>query len=215
MTHSGVPRKVSCSRLEPGDEEPIIQHRRDLQHDIRYAYTFARHRANENEVVYRCVQCRKEKQKTWVIGDESLTHPCRLGHECRPEKYVRERGNKAVYEMARENGHHDIVADGSHCLQPKSLEHYAQLYCVHGVCNQEVDVPHVFHNGKENTSGSQGRFGEAPRRIVLDFEKQLSMRLKGIPGFGCGKACLPPGTGVESQKEPFLAPEIPPRLRMG
>ncbi|KAK6044299.1 hypothetical protein COOONC_18196 [Cooperia oncophora] len=33
-----------------------------------------------------------------VIGDEFLTDPCRLDHDCRPEKYVRERGDRAVYE---------------------------------------------------------------------------------------------------------------------
>ncbi|KAK6054355.1 hypothetical protein COOONC_08140 [Cooperia oncophora] len=194
-----------------------------------------------------------------VIGDEFLTDPCRLDHECRPEKYVRERGDRAVYEelkhvredskyaaikpvqvffdlvaqrreadnepekmgeslsydgkcaggvpqasmmalrfcnwtnrgstfisppgtiqMARENGLYGTVADGSHSLQPKTLGRYAQLYCVHGVCNQDLDVPLMFCIMEKKTRRGYKRvfehlkrslLGETPRRIVLDFEK--------------------------------------------
>ncbi|KAK6012061.1 hypothetical protein OSTOST_22797, partial [Ostertagia ostertagi] len=72
-----------------------------------YAYTFAKQRTNKSEDVYRCVQCRKESRRRGedvlgdtikVIGDEFLSDPSELSHECTPEKYAEERGNRAVYE---------------------------------------------------------------------------------------------------------------------
>ncbi|KAK6043893.1 hypothetical protein COOONC_18604 [Cooperia oncophora] len=160
-----------------------------------------------------------------VIGDEFLTDPCRLDHECRPEKYVRETGDRAVFEelqhvredskyaaikpvqvffdlvaqrreadnaemedsiranirrtgyhsrklitlfqMARENGLYGIVADGSHSLQPKTLGRYAQLYCVHGVCNQDLDVPLMFCIMEKKTRRGYKRVFEHLKRNLL------------------------------------------------
>ncbi|KAK6038121.1 hypothetical protein COOONC_24374 [Cooperia oncophora] len=65
-------------------------------------------------------------------------------------------------------------------IQPKTLGRYAQLYCVHGVCNQDLDVPLMFCIMEKKTRRGYKRvfehlkrslLGETPRRIVLDFEK--------------------------------------------
>ncbi|KAK6041047.1 hypothetical protein COOONC_21448 [Cooperia oncophora] len=110
-----------------------------------------------------------------VIGDEFLTDPCRLDHECRPEKYVRERGDRAVCERLAKVGDRSVTMgkrarrssrksfmNGLRSAQPDEpgwrrewVWHCgrrvsqlaaedlgaAQLYCVHGVCNQDLDVP--------------------------------------------------------------------------
>ncbi|KAK6017183.1 hypothetical protein OSTOST_17329 [Ostertagia ostertagi] len=71
------------------------------------AYTFSKIRANKNEEVFRCIQCRKESRRRGldgpeitikVVGNDFLTDPCKLKHECLPAKYTDERGNRAVYE---------------------------------------------------------------------------------------------------------------------
>ncbi|KAK6035787.1 hypothetical protein COOONC_26708 [Cooperia oncophora] len=83
-------------------------------------------------------------------------------------------------QMALENGLYAIVADGVHSLHPKSLGYHAQLYCVHGVCSREVDLPLMFCITEKKTRRVYKKIfehlkanlrGETPRRIVLDFEK--------------------------------------------
>ncbi|KAK6059641.1 hypothetical protein COOONC_02726 [Cooperia oncophora] len=178
-----------------------------------------------------------------VVGDEFLTDPCGLFHDCLPERYSTERGTRAFFEelqsvrqdsayatkkpvqiyfdlisksrdaddedmedairaairksgyqlsgaetaditefeqMALENGLYAIVADGVHSLHPKSLGYQAQLYCVHGVCSREVDLPLMFCITEKKTRRVYKKIfehlkanlrGETPRRIVLDFEK--------------------------------------------
>ncbi|KAK6038363.1 hypothetical protein COOONC_24132, partial [Cooperia oncophora] len=73
-----------------------------------------------------------------------------------------------------ENGLYAIVADGVHSLHPKSLGYQAQLYCVHGVCSREVDLPLMFCITEKKTRRVYKKIfehlkanlrGETPRRI--------------------------------------------------
>ncbi|VDN30853.1 unnamed protein product [Cylicostephanus goldi] len=46
-------------------------------------------------------------------------------------------------EGARTDGLYALVADGVHDLQPDATNKRGQLYTIHGVCNDTIDVPLV------------------------------------------------------------------------
>ncbi|KAL6735817.1 hypothetical protein Aduo_006224 [Ancylostoma duodenale] len=47
-------------------------------------------------------------------------------------------------QMAARNGLHTLVADGVHSFQPPPLKRKGQLYTVHGVCHNDVEVPLLY-----------------------------------------------------------------------
>ncbi|PIO61919.1 hypothetical protein TELCIR_16543 [Teladorsagia circumcincta] len=97
----------------------------------------------------------------------------------------------ATLQKACEGGLHAIVADGMHSLHPKSLGYHAQLYCVHGVCSQGVEVPLLYCITSKKTEATYVKIFEmlktnimddAPRRVILDFEKAaIKAALKTFP----------------------------------
>ncbi|KAK6059902.1 hypothetical protein COOONC_02445 [Cooperia oncophora] len=112
--------------------------------------------------------------------------------------------------MALENGLYAIVADGVHSLHPKSLGYHAQLYCVHGVCSREVDVPLMFCITEKKTRRVYKKIfehlktnlrGETPRRIVLDFEKAAIHAAKMVFPTASVECCaFHSGPGLEPKK---------------
>ncbi|VDM73968.1 unnamed protein product [Strongylus vulgaris] len=105
-------------------------------------------------------------------------------------------------EMAQRHGLYVLVADGVHDLQPDATNRKGQLYTVHGVCNNTIDVPLlyaittsknertyelIFRQLKEELQ----RVGNVEGlRIVLDFERaSISAARKVFPTAsieGCG-----------------------------
>ncbi|KAK6040098.1 hypothetical protein COOONC_22397 [Cooperia oncophora] len=94
-------------------------------------------------------------------------------------------------QRACDNQLHSIVADGMHSLHPKSLGYQAQLYCVHGVCDRGVEIPLLYCITAKKTERVYLKIfeelrthivGDAPRRVVLDFEKAaISAARKTFP----------------------------------
>ncbi|KAK6034739.1 hypothetical protein COOONC_27758 [Cooperia oncophora] len=81
----------------------------------------------------------------------------------------------------RVNGLHSIVADGN-TLHPKPLGRQAQLYCVHGVCSEGVEVPLLYCITSKKTEGIYLKIfdeletnivGDVPHRIIPDSEKAV------------------------------------------
>ncbi|KAK6057553.1 hypothetical protein COOONC_04927 [Cooperia oncophora] len=61
-----------------------------------------------------------------------------------------------IIQMACENGHHGLIADGSRSLHTKHLGNHAQLYYTRGVCNQEMDIHRC--SAKETRRDYRGAF---------------------------------------------------------
>ncbi|KAK6018327.1 hypothetical protein OSTOST_16093, partial [Ostertagia ostertagi] len=63
---------------------------------------------SKDSETYGCVHCLKERRRRGervggggfikVVGNEFLSDPCRIDHECTPGKYTEERGNRHVYK---------------------------------------------------------------------------------------------------------------------
>ncbi|KAK6056164.1 hypothetical protein COOONC_06332 [Cooperia oncophora] len=88
--------------------------------------------------------------------------------------------NTYSFKKACDLGLHAIVADGMHSLHPKSLGYQAQVYCVHGVCSEGVEIPLLYCITEKKTEKVYLKIfahlkatitSDAPRRVVLDFEK--------------------------------------------
>ncbi|KAK6041236.1 hypothetical protein COOONC_21257 [Cooperia oncophora] len=86
--------------------------------------------------------------------------------------------SQRFFRKACEAGLHSIVADGMHTLHPKSLGYYAQLYCVHGVCAEGVEIPLLYCITSKKKlkrlkifDELKANIGDVPHRIILDFEK--------------------------------------------
>ncbi|KAK6016883.1 hypothetical protein OSTOST_17629, partial [Ostertagia ostertagi] len=71
------------------------------------SFTFYRSWANKKCEKYGCLHCLKERRKRGeqatgefieVIGNEFLSDPCRMDHECTFAKYAVEIGNRHVYK---------------------------------------------------------------------------------------------------------------------
>ncbi|CAJ0591882.1 unnamed protein product [Cylicocyclus nassatus] len=86
-------------------------------------------------------------------------------------------------EMARTHGLYALVADGVHDLQPDATKKKGQLYTVHGICNNTVDMPLLYAITTSKTERTYEliflqlkeeleRHGALHRlRVVLDFER--------------------------------------------
>ncbi|EYC30586.1 hypothetical protein Y032_0005g2734 [Ancylostoma ceylanicum] len=59
--------------------------------------------------------------------------------------------NSATIQMAARNGLHTLVADGVHSFQPRQLKRKGQLYTVHGVCSNGVEVPLLYAISSKKT----------------------------------------------------------------
>ncbi|KAK6036207.1 hypothetical protein COOONC_26288, partial [Cooperia oncophora] len=113
--------------------------------------------------------------RKWVnrsVTMENVPEEFRKLHDGSPFLQLDEPGFHIYYstgtiQMARENGLYGTVADGSHSLQPKTLGRYAQLYCVHGVCNQDLDVPLMFCIMEKKTRRGYKRVFEHLKRSLL------------------------------------------------
>ncbi|EYC12476.1 hypothetical protein Y032_0047g1501 [Ancylostoma ceylanicum] len=54
-------------------------------------------------------------------------------------------------EMAAQLGLHALVADGFHSFQLRLFKREGQLYTVHGVCNNDVEVPLLYAISSKKT----------------------------------------------------------------
>nr|CDJ88610.1 unnamed protein product [Haemonchus contortus] len=86
--------------------------------------------------------------------------PCRLPHVCIPWKSAQDQVTRMVYVKVCALGLKAIVADGVHDLQPDSTNKTVQLYVIHGVTDNGVDIPMLPSRPgrmKGHTSVSPGR----------------------------------------------------------
>ncbi|KHJ91042.1 hypothetical protein OESDEN_09103, partial [Oesophagostomum dentatum] len=102
-------------------------------------------------------------------------------HEMEPTQHIYY--NRGTIERAARNGLHAIVADGVHSFQPRQLGRQGQLYTVHGVCRNGVEVPLLYAvTCKKTEQAYTTIFGHLKRvledttypaslRVVLDFER--------------------------------------------
>ncbi|EYC20159.1 hypothetical protein Y032_0022g480 [Ancylostoma ceylanicum] len=85
--------------------------------------------------------------------------------------------NTSTIQMAAQLGLHALVADGVHTFQPRQLKRKGQLYTVHGVCNNGVEVYTIIFRHLKDELGA----AVPPRlRIVLDYEKAAINAVKRV-----------------------------------
>ncbi|KAK6029612.1 hypothetical protein OSTOST_04276 [Ostertagia ostertagi] len=110
--------------------------------------------------------------------------------------------SRRTIEKAYRNGLHALVADGVHQILPEQLGDHSQLYTIHGVCNNGVEVPlfHALTRNKTETTYRmifgyiEGEFvalgGVPSLRLIVDFETAAINAAKAtIPSMtveGCG-----------------------------
>ncbi|EYC12475.1 hypothetical protein Y032_0047g1501 [Ancylostoma ceylanicum] len=58
---------------------------------------------------------------------------------------------EATAPMAAQLGLHALVADGFHSFQLRLFKREGQLYTVHGVCNNDVEVPLLYAISSKKT----------------------------------------------------------------
>ncbi|EYC31937.1 hypothetical protein Y032_0003g1316 [Ancylostoma ceylanicum] len=100
--------------------------------------------------------------------------------------------NSNTVQMAARSGLYALVADGVHSFQPRQLKRKGQLYTVHGVCRNGVEVPllyaisskereqvytTIFRHIKDEFNAS---VFPANLRVVLDFEKASINAVKRV-----------------------------------
>ncbi|KHJ76910.1 hypothetical protein OESDEN_23470 [Oesophagostomum dentatum] len=97
----------------------------------------------------------------------------------------------ATVQRAIRNGLHTLVADGVHSFQPRELKKTGQLYTVHGVCNNGVEVPLLYAISSNKTEHVyvdifghiKDQFNGAEPDglcIVLDFERASINAVKRV-----------------------------------
>ncbi|VDK60196.1 unnamed protein product, partial [Cylicostephanus goldi] len=91
--------------------------------------------------------------------------------------------SSTTLQKAARNGLHALVADGVHSYQPRQLKRAGQLYTIHGVCNNGIEVPLVYAvTARKTEEVYETIFGylyaefeasvmPTSLRIVLDFER--------------------------------------------
>ncbi|KAK5985078.1 hypothetical protein GCK32_005773, partial [Trichostrongylus colubriformis] len=106
-TQVEAPIEVSSLVLPPSSESPGERQRFMGERQIRNMPTHSRGcertRAKKSFAVYSVGRNRRRGENVLgatvkVIGNEFLTDPCALSHDCTAAKYAEERGNRAVYE---------------------------------------------------------------------------------------------------------------------
>ncbi|EYB88407.1 hypothetical protein Y032_0248g99 [Ancylostoma ceylanicum] len=95
-----------------------------------------------------------------------------------------------LLQMAAQNGLHALVADGVHSFQPRQLKRGGQLYTIHGVCSNGVEVPLLYAISSRKTQQVYEIIfrhirDELPAipsnlRIVLDFERASIQAVKRV-----------------------------------
>uniref|UniRef100_W6NHY1 MULE transposase domain-containing protein n=1 Tax=Haemonchus contortus TaxID=6289 RepID=W6NHY1_HAECO len=130
-----------------------------------------------------------------VNGSNLVGDPVLLPHVCLPKKNAQERVERVVYKKACQLNLSALVADGVHDLQPDATNKTGQLYVIHGVMADSVDVPLLFAITKRKSQRVYdviyGRLRDAiaaaagPQRlrILLDYEKaaiSAARRLMGV-----------------------------------
>ncbi|RCN33095.1 hypothetical protein ANCCAN_21079 [Ancylostoma caninum] len=99
--------------------------------------------------------------------------------------------NRSTIQMAAQLGLHALVADGVHSFQPRQLKRKSQLYTIHGVCSNGVEVPLLYAISSKKTEQvytiifghMRDELGAAvpPRlRVVLDYEKAAINAVKRV-----------------------------------
>ncbi|EYC28699.1 hypothetical protein Y032_0007g3367 [Ancylostoma ceylanicum] len=100
--------------------------------------------------------------------------------------------NSNTVQMAARNGLYALVADGVHSFQPRQLKRKGQLYTVHGVCRNGVEVPLLYAISSKKTEQVyttifrhiRDEFNAsvfpANLRVVLDFEKASINAVKRV-----------------------------------
>ncbi|KAL6739521.1 hypothetical protein Aduo_012963 [Ancylostoma duodenale] len=137
--------------------------------------------------------------------------------------------NSNTVQMASRNGLHTLVADGVHSFQPRQLKRKDQLYIVHGVCRNgvEVPLPHAFSSKKTEQVYTtifrhlRDEFNAsvypANLSVVLDFEKASIKAAKRVFLGATVQSCAfhsARATGCTYQHS-STEPVKPSRLRLG
>ncbi|EYB86580.1 hypothetical protein Y032_0276g1081 [Ancylostoma ceylanicum] len=76
--------------------------------------------------------------------------------------------------MAAQNGLHALVADGVHSFEPRQLQRKGQLYMVHGVGRNGVEVPLLYAIFSKKKHNSQQSGSESSPMDVVAMEQQAA-----------------------------------------
>ncbi|KIH47824.1 hypothetical protein ANCDUO_22111, partial [Ancylostoma duodenale] len=137
--------------------------------------------------------------------------------------------NSNTLQMAGRNGLHTLVTDGVHSFQPRQLKQKGQLYTVHGLCCNDVEMPLLYAISSKKTEQNvfdspnhqvQARFlylrknhwqtcPSKPRKTIKRRARPVYIHL-ATPHFsssGCPRADWPDALGVICDKvELYILP---------
>ncbi|RCN50503.1 hypothetical protein ANCCAN_03357 [Ancylostoma caninum] len=114
--------------------------------------------------------------------------------------------NRNTIQMAARNGLQVLVADGVHSFQLRQLRREGQLYTVHVVCKNGVEVP-LLHAISSKKTQEVPRFWDNVRNSVQSF-------FSGVPYCYCARVRFPLGSSVEQEARRGRAQGLPARDRL-